>query len=182
MGRINSIARFERFNAYLTKTGQNAPATWTPPATWKEFDQLFLTTLKVNEKGNEETRFQQVISKLASGETAPLETKADAPVESAKPRKARKGTPAPEASWPLATEAAATIADKASSPLLQALEPEPAPAPTAIHVAGYHAPVPDAVAARRAKWAIAKRASRALAKAKVQWRGDPERTAAAGAE
>lgn len=57
---------------------------------------------------------------------------------------------------------------------------EQAPAPTAIHVAGYRAPVPDAVAARRAKWAIAKRASRALAKAKVQWRGNPQLTAAAG--
>jgi hypothetical protein len=63
--------------------------------------------------------------------------------------------------------------------------PEPAPArlpPAPISAEPIAAPVPDAVAARRAKWAIAKRASRALAKAKVHWRGDPALTAAAGAE
>jgi hypothetical protein len=77
MGRINSKTRFERFNAYLTKTGQNAPATWTPPATWKEFDRFFLITLKVNEKANEENRFEQVISHLQTGGTAPAPSKAD---------------------------------------------------------------------------------------------------------
>ena len=77
------------------------------------------------------------------------------------------------------------MANKASSPLLTALEletapeqeptpapmtkesvcaPAPATKPEAIHPAGYQAPVTDAVAVRRAKWAAAKRAWRALAK------------------
>jgi hypothetical protein len=80
-------------------------------------------------------------------------------------------------------EDAATIATKAVALLAEirdngGIAPEQAPAatePKAILVAGYHAPVPDAVAARRAKWAMAKRAYRALAKT-----GREALTAAAG--
>jgi hypothetical protein len=65
-------------------------------------------------------------------------------------------------------------ADKATSPLLQALEPTPeptpepetepeqAPAPSA-------APADQATAIRRAKWAAAKRLYRATAKAAAKW-------------
>jgi hypothetical protein len=86
------------------------------------------------------------------------------------------------ASWPLATEAEAIIADKASSPLLRALDGEPTPEPTpepeqtpapatepeVTHVDDYRSPVPDIEAAKRERKTIAQRLRRAAARA-AQW-------------
>ena len=56
-------------------------------------------------------------------------------------------------------------------------EPTPEPEPEALV-----APALDPIADKRAKKTLAQRLRRAAAKAAVQWRGDPELTAAAGAE
>jgi hypothetical protein len=97
-------------------------------------------------------------------------------------RKPRNAPPSAEPHWPLATEAAAIIAAKATP------EPEPDAASakggsTADALAALAAPIappaPDPIATRRAAKTLAQRLRRAAAKAAVQWRGEPERTAAA---
>jgi hypothetical protein len=142
MGRINSQQRFERFNAYLTKTSQTAQA-----GDWRNFDRFFLTT----DGADEPSRFERVVCRLAGGESPP-ETKADkklATAKAAKPAKASKAkTPAPAAEATANAMRALTGVD------------ETAPAPAAAAP-----PPPDqATVARRQRWAATKRIWRAASK------------------
>ena len=128
----------------------------------------------------EPARFDELIAALPLAIDVPTKadrrSKAIADIESAKPRKARKGkSPAPQADWPLATEVAAIIEAKATTEPTTEPEPEPEPATEATTTA----PALDPAADRRAKKTLAQRLRRAAAKAAVQWRGDTEMTAAA---
>jgi hypothetical protein len=116
---------------------------------WHQMDVRWGSTTK---KAPEQTRFAELIAALPA---AIIATKAEAATVAANGGIAPEPTPEPE---PIAAPA-----------------PTPEPEPEATTAA----PALDPVAAKRERKTIAQRLRRAAAKASVQWRGDPERTAAA---